>query len=90
MVYETTLRLPQEYLIPPDTVITPDLSNYVHRLKDALSQLRPTPTIHSSTRNVFVSRDLSATAHVFVRKGGVLHCLLAPYDGLFLVFKRTP
>ncbi|XP_065305960.1 uncharacterized protein [Dermacentor albipictus] len=87
MVYGTTLRLPGEFFAPP---AVPNLSPpaYVEQLRSLFERLRPSPPRQPSTYDVFVSKDLAASTHVFVRREGIRPGLTAPYDGPFEVLQR--
>lgn len=88
LVYGTTLRLPGDFLAAP-LHPAPSPSDYVHDLREFFRHIRPTSPRASSTRPIFVSRDLTTCTHVFVRRDCVKPPLTPPYDGPFPVIART-
>lgn len=88
MVYGTSLRLPGEFFTPSPA---PDLSppDYVEQLRLQCQRLRPTPARQPSNYDVFVSKDLASSSHVFVRREDIRPSLTAPYEGPFKVLERT-
>ncbi|KAF2353763.1 hypothetical protein FHG87_015482, partial [Trinorchestia longiramus] len=87
MVYSTTLRLPGELFVPAKTPIDP--LEFVGKLRSVMAQLRPAPTRLHRHQHSFVSEDLSTCTHVFLRRDCVRPPLVPPYDGPFLVLKRS-
>ena len=87
LVYGTTLRLPGEFFSPPSSNPL-NLSQYVDRLKSAMSQLRATPTRTPTPGQVYIHRALSKCTHVFVRVDRVRKSLEQPYEGPYRVLER--
>ncbi|KAF2343927.1 Integrase catalytic core, partial [Trinorchestia longiramus] len=87
MVYGTTLRLPGELFVPAQTPIDP--LEFVGKLRSVMVQLRPAPTRLQRHQHSFVSEDLATCTHVFLRRDCVRPPLVSPYDGPFLVLKRS-
>ncbi|GFT13161.1 pol polyprotein [Nephila pilipes] len=55
-----------------------------------MQQLKPKPTVSHAKQAVYVHKDLKTCTHVFVmRRDSVRRPQQAPYDGLFLVLKRS-
>ena len=90
LVYGTTLRLPGDFFpasTPTDMVEDP--LSYVDRLKSIMRQLPAMPPRHHTNRKSYIPPDLSSSPHVFVRRDSVKRSLQPPYDGPYLVLKRT-
>ena len=87
LVYGTTIRLPRGFFSTKDCAL-PDPTDYVQRLKSAMSMLRAVPP-RTSSRIVSVSPDLYTQSHVFIRRDSVRKPLQPPYDGAFRVLNRT-
>lgn len=88
LVYGTGIKLPAQFVIPtkPETDIDP--ANYVHRLRQLMQQIHPTPTRRQQPTS-YVNSDLFTSSHVFVRHDAVKKPLQPPYNGPFPVLKRT-
>jgi len=54
------------------------------------AEITANPMSRHSVRDVFVSKDLQTTSHVFVRQDLVRRPLTQPYEGPFKVIKRCP
>lgn len=88
LVYGTTLKLPGEFFrnsfsgtsVPGD---------YISILRQRMRKLRPTPGTNHSTQDLFVSKPLLTSTHVFVRKDTIRKPLEQPYHGPFKVLERT-
>ena len=89
LVYGTGINLPAQFVAPikPDSL--PDQANYVHRLKDFMLKIRPTPTRKQQRSTPYVNSDLSSSSHVFIRQDAVKKPLEPPYRGPFPVLHRT-
>ena len=95
LIYGATLRLPGEFLYPPeDTSVVPS-TDYVARLRLALAEMRPATSAH----NLGPSRaqclpgvplSLADFCHVYVRVDVVRRLLSGPYEGPFLVLQPMP
>ena len=90
LVYGSTLRLPGEFFNQSKGVQTPDQATYATQLKTAMRCLKAAPTRQPQHRQTYVSNELTACTHVFVRHDAVRRPLQPPYDGPFLVLKRSP
>ena len=90
LVYGTTLRLPGEFF---DSISSahpvPDSHTYLSRLRHTMQQLRPVPTTHHVHHKPHVTKELSSSTHVFVRKDALRKSLQPPYDGPFQVVSRS-
>ncbi|CAH8474353.1 unnamed protein product [Schistosoma turkestanicum] len=87
LVYGTTLRLPGELFISGKIVPT-DITNYVRRLKEHMSDLRITLPQENQHR-VYIPKQLSDTSYVFIRRDFVRRPLQPTYDGPFKVIDRN-
>lgn len=97
LVYGATLRLPGEFLFPPDNadaMISPG-TDYVARLRSALAAMRPAPAVHhrpvpsaSGSSSLGIPPTLSQVSHVFLRVDAVRRPLSRPYEGPFRVLER--
>ena len=89
LVYGTTLRLPGEFFHHEASDPITEQTTLLTRLKTAMRELRAVPVREQSQRNTYVSKDLSACTHVFVRNDTVRKPLQQPYNGPFRVIDRT-
>ena len=92
LVYGTTLRLPGEFFDSTSTASAhpvPDSHTYLSRLRHTMQQLRPIPTTHHAHHKPHVTKELSSSTHVFVRKDALRKSLQPPYDGPFQVVSRS-
>ena len=69
LVYGATLRLPMEFLFPPDQPSQPT-TEFVSRLRATLASMRPSPSVHhrgpSNAGPPGVHPSLGATPYVYV------------------------
>ncbi|GFY53805.1 integrase catalytic domain-containing protein [Trichonephila inaurata madagascariensis] len=86
MVYRTTIRLPSDFF--QDTG-TNNVSEFVQQLKQTMHNLKPVPTSSHGRKTVFVHPELSQCTHVFLRHDAIRKPLQTPYDGPFVVVKRS-
>lgn len=87
LVYGTTLRLPGELFINEDITLSPN--DFVKRFTAGMRDIQPTKVNHHNTSfKPFISQDLAASTHVFIRDDTVRPALKQPYDGPFKVKKR--
>lgn len=87
MVYGENLRLPGQFfeLLPYQQAT----SEFFQDLRRHFDQIQPTVTSnHSTPLCVFVPKQLSKCAYVFVRHDAVRKSLQPPFDGPFRVIKR--
>ena len=87
ILYGTTLRMPGELL-----VASPEIKNtaeYVHQLRRYMKNLKPVPPRIATNRNVFISKDLYKTSHVFLRIDRVRGVLEKPFQGPYPVLARS-
>lgn len=89
MVYGCQLRLPSD-LLTADPEPFPDPTSYVSRLKQAMSELRPTQPRQPTNERPFIPTDLQSCSHVFVRIDANRTPLQRPYAGPYRVVKRQP
>ena len=54
-----------------------------------MQQLKASPVREQQSRKVYISKDMSSSTHVFVRRDAVLKPLQQPYDGPFKILKRS-
>ena len=90
LVYGTTLRLPGEFFDQSTNDQMSDQTTYAKQLKSVMRGLQAAPTRQPQHRQTYISMDLTACTHVFVRHDAVRKPLQPPYDGPFLVVKRSP
>ena len=91
LVYGTTLHLPNDFFqASTPTNMVEDPLSYVDRLKSTMRRLPPIPTRHHASQKSYVPPALSSSQHVFISCDAVKRSLQPPYDGPFLVLKRTP
>ena len=84
LVYGTTLRLPGEFFNSDSQATTADPTNYVHRLRTTMQQLRA-PPVHPSQRQTRIPDTLHTCTHVFVCHDAIQKPLQHPYDGPYKV-----
>ena len=93
LVYGATLRLPGEFLFPPEDYSQPT-TEYVSRLRSTLASMRPSPSVHHrgppSAGPLGVPPSLASSPYVYVRVDAVRRPLVRPYEGPFLVLRRSP
>ncbi|BHF66082.1 hypothetical protein SprV_0200909600 [Sparganum proliferum] len=88
LVYGTTLRIPGDFFGYSQSSADLDPSNYVQRLRQAMTHLRATPP-RAPTSNSYIDPNLLTCSFVFVRVDSVRRPLRQPYDGPFRVLSRT-
>lgn len=86
LVYGETIRIPGEFF---ETCKQQSTTEFVQELRRSFDRIRPVPTSSHSTSSVFVHKELQNCSHVFVRHDAVRTPLQKPYDGPFLVIRRT-
>ena len=93
LVYGASLRLPGEFLFPPEDPVGLPSTDFVARLRSALAAMRPAPSVHHrrplSSAVPGVPLPLVDVSHVFVRVDAVKKPLSRPYEGPFRVLERT-
>ncbi|XP_063634838.1 uncharacterized protein LOC134805470 [Cydia splendana] len=90
MVYGEPLRIPGEFFnsnTHPHNMLQP--SDFVSRLKEHISHLKPQPASHHTPKSIFVHEDLKTATYVFIRKDAVRRSLEKPYTGSHKVLSRT-
>ena len=88
LVYGTEMKLPAQLSAPSQPDSDTDPANYVHRLKQLMQKVCPTPT-RRQQRASYVNSDLLTSSHVFIRQDAVRKPLDPPYRGPFPVLRRT-
>lgn len=89
MVYGCTLRLPGEFF---RNSFSNELTenDFLKRLRTRMRNLRPQPlSAHGVKKDVFISKDLMSSSHVFLRMDRVMKPLEQPYKGPYKVISRT-
>lgn len=87
LTYGKSVKLPGDMLIESeDNVPTED---FVVSLKAKMNALKPVKPLHKTNRSVFISSHLENCTHVFVRNDAVKKPLQSPYDGPYLVLRRS-
>lgn len=87
LVFGTGLKLPGEFFVASTQT---HQTEFVKNLKEAMSLVRPVPGTKHVNEKPFVHRELETCTHVFVRRDAVKLSLQTPYEGPFLVLKKTP
>ena len=90
MVFGEALRLPGEYFVSADGDLAAADPAFVVDLRRKMRQMRPVPPVWhgGETRRNYVSRELAASTHVFVRVGAHRGPLQSPYREPFKVIDR--
>ena len=88
LVFGTGIKLPAQFVSPSKPDSDTDPANYVHRLKQLMQKVCPTPT-RRQQRASYVNSDLFTSSHVFIRQDAVRKPLEPPYRGPFPVLNRT-
>ena len=88
LVYGTTLRLPGELLCSSPDTPSCSIQDFSTSLQHYMASLQPVQP-RTLPKKTFVSQDLQACSHVFVRVDAVKRPLQQPYEGPFEVFRRT-
>jgi hypothetical protein len=89
LVYGTTLKLPGDYVQPKQSIDTSDASEFVQRLRRAITNFVFTPA-RLQTKDYYFPPDLTTSSHVLVRVDSVKKPLTPPYEGPFEVIQREP
>ncbi|KAJ8043194.1 hypothetical protein HOLleu_10177 [Holothuria leucospilota] len=87
MVFGVTLALPSDLVTTTGDTI-PDPCDYVDRLRQHMSNMRPLIT-RPTTRSSHIPKELSSCTHVWVRTDAVRKPLQPPYKGPYKVLKRS-
>nr|CAH8856759.1 unnamed protein product [Trichobilharzia regenti]CAH8862441.1 unnamed protein product [Trichobilharzia regenti] len=87
LVYGTTLTLPGQ-LVPSNDSTEVNISDFTNRLTQHMLQLRPVAP-RQSLHKAQVNKNLLTSKFVFVRVDAIRKGLQHPYEGPFLVLKRT-
>ena len=89
LVYGCTLRIPGEFLQPRDTrTQEPDIA-FLRHLQQTMRSIQPAAPRFHGNQTSFVPAALSSADYVYVRKDSHKHPLQRPYDGPFLVVKKS-
>jgi transposase InsO family protein len=86
LAYGKTIRLPGEFY--DEVKVNDSDSEYLQKLRDSISNLKPRPTSHSNSRSLFVHNDLKNCQYVFLRNDVLRKSLQPPYDGPYKVISR--
>ena len=90
LVYGEPLRLPGELIVPsPVSESSEDRTNFANQLQKYMARLRPTPGSRHGQQPTFVSKDLEAASHVFLRDDSVRLALKPPYTGPHKIVSKT-
>ena len=94
LVYGATLRLPGEFLFPPEPDSMPSPSTaFVARLRASLAAMRPAPAAHHrppAPSAPGIPPSLADVSHVYLRVDAVRRPLCRPYEGPFKVLRKEP
>ena len=85
LVFGSTLRLPGEFISPPDLPPAPLTSDFVVSLRQIMAEQRPPPASHHRPVGPApsVPSSLAGATHVLVRVDAVKRPLTCPYVGPF-------
>lgn len=86
LIFGTELRLPGDFF---EATASNEPVNFVRDLRETLQRLSPSFT-SSSSRPVFIPRELKTSSHVYVRNDHVQRPLQPAYSGPFAVLERQP
>ncbi|BHF57974.1 hypothetical protein SprV_0100092300 [Sparganum proliferum] len=81
LMFDTTLQLPEETVIPTSCGADENLNNFVHRLWQFMRTLSPVPPRTPPTES-YLEECLAKCTHVFVWCDRVRKPLRPPYEGL--------
>ena len=87
MVYGETIRLPGEFLQESKDTAN-DTYEFITKLKQTMTGLRPQLAKRHGTPTVFEHRDLETSTHVFLRHDAPKRALQPTYDGPYEVLNR--
>ena len=87
LLYGSSLRLPGDMLSCSEAI--PSTSDFCQRLRSVLGASVPMPVVHHGSRTSRVDPALAKSSHVFLRVDAVRRPLVPPYDGPFLVLRRS-
>ncbi|GFT12176.1 retrovirus-related Pol polyprotein from transposon opus [Trichonephila clavipes] len=84
VVYGTSIKLPGEFFDPPTINM-----NFVAKLQQHMTELKPLKSPSNRKQNIFVHKDLKSCSHVFIRTDRVKKALEPPYEGPYAVQKKN-
>lgn len=87
MVYGTQLRIPGEFFVHRETILSEH--RFIQDLRKVMAKLRPTQTVHHSSPTVFMHPKLGSCEQVFVRNDSVRPSVSRPYEGPYKVLSRS-
>ena len=91
LVYGCHLRLPGDLVDPVrvgDVEASPS-PEFVARLRSTLAATSPMPVLYHGTKTSRMDPALLSSSHVFLRIDAVKRPLVPPYEGPFLVLRRS-
>ena len=88
LLYGTSLRLPGD-MVTDSTAPAPLASDFALSLRASMRQASPMPVVYHGTPPARLCPHLAKATHVFLRVDAVKRPLTPPYEGPFLVQKRS-
>ena len=90
MLYGETLRLPGELIVPSShSEAHSDPADFVSRLRQHMSDIRPVPASRHGIKTSFIFKDLGSASHVYLREDAVRRPFQPPYTGPYKILKRA-
>ena len=86
-LYETTLRIPGEFVIPDD--FTPNRQTFLEEFREHMRSIKPVPVGYHHKNRAFLHQDIGSCTHVFLRVGTGKKSLERPYTCPHKVINRT-
>ncbi|UYV61691.1 hypothetical protein LAZ67_1005925, partial [Cordylochernes scorpioides] len=86
MVYGVNIKLPGEFF--ENSKITTPSNTFVDDLRRFFRDLKPKVSSQTSSRAIFIHKDMNTCSHVFLRIDRVEKSLEPPYQGPYLILER--
>ena len=85
-VYDTTLRMPSEFVFPEDESPTPQL--FLEEFRQHMREIKAVPVGQKYKKRVFLHKDLASCSHIFLEVGHK-KSLEMPYSGPHKVIEQA-
>lgn len=89
LTFGKTLRLPGDFYGQDSEDFSSDY-DVIQKIRNAIRNCKSLPAEARDSRTLFLHKDLKNCSHVFVRDDRIKRSLKPPYDGPYLVLKRSP